>query len=238
MTESRGNDRVLFAAAAVGLFAMAGVFGWRELGLGWQPVVLAMAVVAGALAVLGRGLVGGAGSWVLLATTVVGAAGYVATRSDELLAGLVAAAIASGAAATARAQRPDGARGETGERRALWASVVVGALAASWALYFRLFTIGFAEETVARRLVLTLGWLAAGVVTVVLARDGAGERRGVREAGYVFVLAAIAKVVAYDTTHLHGALRIAALAGSGTLLAVGAALVGRARRPSSAVERA
>jgi hypothetical protein len=181
------------------------------------------------VAVVGRGVVGGAGAWALFLTTVAGAAGYVATRSDELLAGLCAAAIASGAAAMAWAERP-AARGRSVEGRVLWASVVAGALAASWALYFRVFTVGLAEETVARRLVLTLGWLAAGVALVVLARDGGGARRGVREAGLVFVAAALLKVVGYDTTHLGGALRIAALAGSGALLTVGAALIGRARR--------
>lgn len=234
MNEARGRDRALFTTGAALLFALAGVFAWRELGLGWQPALLIAAVLAGALAIVGRGMLAGAGSWALLVTTAAGAAGYVALRSEVLLAGLVAAALASAVTATARSLRPEGARGDGAERRVLWMSVVAGALMASWALYFRLLTIGFAEETMARRLVLTFGWLVAGVALVVFARDGEGERRGVREAGFVFVGAALMKVIAYDTTHLHGALRIAALAGSGTLLAVGAALVGRVSRTRTA----
>jgi hypothetical protein len=224
------RDRVLFGAAAVALFALAGVFGWRDLGLGLQPLVLIAAVLAAGIAVAGRGALGAVGSWALALTTAAGAAAYVVGRTDVLLAGLCAAAVASAATALFRTVRRDGARGDRVERRVLWASVVAGALAASWAVYFRLFTIGFAEETVARRLVLTLAWMVVGVALVIFAREGEGERRGVREAGLVFVAAALLKVVGYDTTHLHGGLRIAALVGSGGVLAIGAALLGRVGR--------
>jgi uncharacterized membrane protein len=68
--------------------------------------------------------------------------------------------------------------------------------------------------------VLTLGWLVAGVAMVLY-----GRQRGegvIRDAGFAFIALALGKALAYDTTHLSGALRVSGLAGAGLLMLGGA----------------
>ncbi|MBL9038529.1 MAG: hypothetical protein JNG84_08465, partial [Archangium sp.] len=48
-----------------------------------------------------------------------------------------------------------------------------------------------------------------------------------RDAGFATLLVAVSKVVFYDTTHLAGPLRIAALVGGGAVLLLGAMLANR-----------
>ena len=102
----------------------------------------------------------------------------------------------------------------------LWYGLAAATLAASWAFYFHFFTLGFAADDLARRLVLTLGWLAAGVGLVMY-----GRLRGesvIRDAGFAFIAVALGKALAYDTTHLSGTLRVACFAGAGALMLGGA----------------
>jgi len=60
---------------------------------------------------------------------------------------------------------------------------------------------------------------------------GRGRRATeVRDAGFLVVAAAVAKLLCYDATHLDGALRIGALAAGGVLLVASAVWVRRLNR--------
>jgi len=76
---------------------------------------------------------------------------------------------------------------------------------------------------VARRLLLTVVWLAAGLALVVR------RRPALQPGGRVLVAAAYVKALVYDTTHLDGGLRILALLVTGGLLLGGAWALGRRR---------
>jgi hypothetical protein len=87
---------------------------------------------------------------------------------------------------------------------------------ASGAVYYQLFTVGIAEHQVARRMILTLVWLASGLALIVR------RRPALQAGGRVLAGAAYLKALCYDTTHLDGGLRILALLVTGGLLLGGA----------------
>jgi hypothetical protein len=106
-------------------------------------------------------------------------------------------------------------------------------LLASAAIYYQLFTVGVAENQVARRLILTLLWLSAGLALFVRSRGRAALQQG----GRILVSAAYFKALLYDTTHLDGGLRILALLITGGLLLGGAWALGRVHpQPQEAEE--
>lgn len=111
------------------------------------------------------------------------------------------------------------------DRRAarLMYALVLIAIVASGALYYQLFTVGIAEHQVARRMILTLAWLAGGLTLIVRS----GGKSALRNPGRVLITAAFAKALLYDTTHLDGTLRILALLVTGGLLLGGAWAVRR-----------
>jgi hypothetical protein len=199
-----------FAAGGV-LMALAGIFWWRDLGVAPEWLVAVVAAAA-AVASVTRGRSAPWLATVLSAAGVLaGGLGYLALRSDALLAGLLSATVAATVTAVLGWASADARR-----RSLMLATLIVGGLAASWALYFRVFTLGFAEDQIARRMVLTLGWLISGVVLCVW--SARSNRPTVGHVGLAFVGAALLKVVAYDTSHLAGGLRVATLAASGALL--------------------
>lgn len=104
-------------------------------------------------------------------------------------------------------------------RAAMWVSLFGGSLALIWATYFRVLT-PLNEAFLARRLILTLFFIACGLVLLTAARG----RRFWAAGGLAYVLVGIIKTLAYDTTHLSGALRIGVFAASGALLLIGAKL--------------
>jgi hypothetical protein len=218
MDTTKWDVRVL-AIAGVGLLGLAAVFLWRELQVP-HDLLLAVAAVGCAGLVLGGGL--GArplvGPIAVLACGVVGGVWYAATKSGLLLVGLGVTFLA--AALAVWRSRGSAAPGDRLQAVLLWYGLTVAALAASWAFYFHFLTLGLAGDEVGRRLVLTLGWLAAGVGLVLHARQR-GETV-IRDAGFAFIAIAVLKVLLYDTTHLSGTLRILALAGAGALMLGGA----------------
>jgi len=70
-------------------------------------------------------------------------------------------------------------------------------------------------ESVARRLVPTLLWLALGLVLFIAGR---ARTRAAAHVGLGLIAVALTKAVTYDTTHLQGGLRVAVLAAVGGLL--------------------
>jgi hypothetical protein len=218
MNATKWDVRVL-AVAGAGLLGLAGVFLWRDLQVPMEMLLAIAAVAAAGLAFAGvpreRPL---AGPIAVLACAVLGGAWFAATKSGLLLIGL---AVTLGAAALVvwRSRRPGGEPDRI-QSFLTWYGLTAAAIATSWAFYFHFLTLGFAGDDVGRRLVLTLGWLVAGVALVLH-----GRKRGeavIRDAGFAFVAMAVGKALLYDTTHLHGTLRVAGLAGAGLLMLGGA----------------
>jgi hypothetical protein len=215
------RERVWFLVGGIALLGLAAVFLWNDLAL--KPELL---LTVGAL-VAGGALLWAPKRWAaaaLLGGAVMGGGWYAATRADALLPGLALVFAASVASVVL-------AGDDAWARRLGWAAVTAAGLAASWALYFRFLTVGVAADEVARRLVLTLAWLVAGVVIVVGTRRPRSETQltarmsPARTSGMTFAGAAFAKALVYDTTHLAGPLRVVVLAAAGALLLVGGALL-------------
>jgi hypothetical protein len=220
MNGTKWDVRVL-AIAGVGLLALAAVFLWRDLQVPSEALLAVAAVGAVGLAFAG---VPRAGPIAVLAAGVLGGAWYAATKSGLLLIGL-GVTLAAAALTVWRSRRP-GAVPDRVQSILIWYGLTAAAIATSWAFYFHFLTLGFAEDDVGRRLVLTLGWLIAGVALVIHGRTRA--EAVIRDAGFAFVAIAVTKALAYDTTHLSGTLRVAGLAGAGLLMLGGAYLSTRA----------
>jgi hypothetical protein len=222
------ETRVLGLAGG-GLLALAAVFLWRELAVPAE-VVLVVATVAAVVAagVLSRLRVPLVGPAVLLGATGLGALWYGATREPLLLVGL-GAAFAGTVALAVMARRAPAPESPTARwhRLLAWHGVALSGLVTSFAFYFQLFDASdlSLQHFVARRALLSLSWLAAGVALVLRGRSQrAGE---VRDAGFVVLAAGVAKLLVYDTTHLDGLLRVGALAVGGAVLLGSAAVVRR-----------
>lgn len=219
-TMSTKWDVRVLAVAGAGMMALAGVFLWRDLQVPQELLLAVAAVLASAVALADvprhRPLVG---PIALLLTGLCGGLWYASTKSGLLLVGLGLTVLTS-AVTVARTWRRAEAREDKVQGVLLWYGLTVAVLAASWAFYFHFFTLGFAADDIGRRLVLTLGWLAAGVGLVVYGRMR--DASVIRDAGFAFIAMALGKALAYDTTHLSGTLRVAGLAGAGALMLGGA----------------
>ena len=212
--------------AGAALLALAAVFLWRELAE--VVVVLGAAGAAVGASVLARLKVPLVGPALLLGATGVGALWYGASREPLLLVGLV---VSFGAAiGLAMLERRGPALESTQARwhRLLsWHGVAVSGLVSSFALYFQIFDASdlSLQGFVARRALLSLGWLFAGVGLVLHGRSRRATE--IRDAGFLVLAAAVAKLLVYDTTHLDGLLRVGALAVGGAVLLASAAMVRR-----------
>lgn len=225
LVEKPMSDRVLLGGAGLALLALGGIFGWRELQV--DPAYLLTIAAAGGVLASGidkERLATRSGLLALLLCAGVGGAWYAAARSVALLPGLFVA-LGGGLLFLVRGyprarQRRDGGTVALG-----FGALVATALTASWAGYFHFLTAGLAPDEVARRLVLTLLWVVVGVALVVW--SGKLRELAMRYAGYVFVAAATAKALLYDTTHLGGGLRVLVLLAAGACLLGGALLATR-----------
>ena len=213
-----------------GLLLLAVVFLWRDLQVPRELLLAVAATGAAALAFLHvphtRGL---PGPIAVLVCAVAGGLWYAATKQELLLVGLgLTLAVAAVTVLRSRAgHEPDRVRDVL-----VWYGLAAAAIAASWAFYFHFLTLGIAEDNVARRLVLTLGWLVAGVALVLTARQKGAPV--MRDAGFAFVAIAVGKALLYDTVNLHGSLRVLGLAAAGALMVGAAWLSSRASASRSA----
>ena len=213
---------VQLVVAGLLFVALAGFFFWRDLNLGLEFVLLPVALLLGATVVTRRppGL-SELGVWGLLLCAVVGGFWFAALAPPALLWGLGAAFVGT-LAAIVRAPLGE-APAAVRARSWAWRAFAANFLAFSFALYFQFLTLGVAADLIARRLVLTGGWLIGGLMLLVI-----GQRRGrqeIAEAGSAVMIAALLKAAFYDTTHLGGPLRISAMLLTGVLLFGGAALL-------------
>lgn len=93
-----------------------------------------------------------------------------------------------------------------------------------WVTYFRFFTL-MQDEFIARRLYFTIFLLAIGIGLSIMARTRSSKFLGFAGASYLIV--AVGKALAYDTTHLTGFLRIGVFALGGVILLLGAGLMSK-----------
>ncbi|NMO19323.1 DUF2339 domain-containing protein [Pyxidicoccus fallax] len=219
-------DVKVLGSVGAGLLAMAAVFLWRDLQVPRELLLTVAACVAAGLALvripMTRGLLG---PIAVLTCAVAGGLWYGATKQELLLVGLAVTLAVS--VVTLLRSRPGPGEAPDRVRDVLsWYGLTTAAIAASWSFYFHYLTLGIAEDNVARRLVLTLGWLVVGVALVLT-----GRQRGtpvMRDAGFAFVAIAVGKALLYDTMNLHGTLRVAGLAVAGALMLGAAWLTSRA----------
>lgn len=219
MHGNKWDVRVLYGAGA-GLLGLAAVFLWRDLQVPHE-LLLALAAL-GTAAVVALRVPGPrplAGPIAVLACAGLGGAWYAATKSGLLLVGL-AVTLAVAALSVWRNRMPTEADEDKLPAVLSWYGLTAAALVVSWAFYFHFLTLGLAEDEVGRRLVLTLGWLVVGVGLVIHSRKR--NLSIIRDSGFAFIALALAKALAYDTTHLSGTLRIVGLACAGVLMLGGA----------------
>jgi uncharacterized membrane protein len=103
--------------------------------------------------------------------------------------------------------------------RLVWYAFGAALLAVTWGLYFHFFTAGFAADWVARRMIPTVAWLGLGLAFFI---GGRNRRPAAAHVGLGLIAVALGKAAFYDTSHLHGTMRIVVLAAVGLLLVFGA----------------
>lgn len=238
MAPSHSLDTRVLRVAGAGLLVLAAIFGWREAEL--SPLVIAVAL-SGVAALVSVRRPDGASRWVipllLLATTGLSAACWLAFKTPLLLLGVAMPLGAAGVFAyrlfgSPLPIPPPPAR-ELPSRVpefATWQTISLGTLALTGGAYFHLLTLQV--DDLGRRLVLTLVWTLLGLGAVAMGRKL--NDTAPRDAGFVILAAAIAKATFYDTTHLHGGLRIGLLAATGVVLLVGSAVLQRLRSREAA----
>lgn len=214
------------------LLALAAVFLWRDLHVPAEALLIIAACATLALAFLSVPRGGGLLVFpiAVLATSVSGGLWYAATKHPLLLVGLALTLVTS-IVMLPRAQKNSDTTVERVRDVLVWFGLTAATIAATWAFYFHFLTLGVAEDHIARRLVLTLGWLVIGVVMVFLGRKGGTPV--IRDAGFCFVAISVGKTLLYDTAHLDGTLRVAGLAAAG-LLMLGTAWLSARSTPANA----
>jgi hypothetical protein len=229
MERTRSDARWLYWGGAL-LCGLATVFLWGQLAIDVEYLLVLAALVATALGIAERprahpdwgmlslgGIAALSGSW-FAGGAYLGLVESAAFHPLPLLLALGLSLVGALAVVAVTWQRAD----EKRAARLMYALVGIATLA-SGALYYQLFTVGIAEHQVARRMILTLAWLAGGLTLIVRS----GGRTALRNPGRLLLGAAFLKALAYDTTHLEGSLRIVALLVTGGLLFGGAWAVRR-----------
>jgi len=226
------REKSIALAAGGALFLVAaGFFLWRDLALPPALVALAVAVLSVGAAWLGakRGWPPAVGPVALLLTSAGSGLWFLATKDARLLPALGVALVGS-LIVLARAERRRDLEVRSGAELAhglAWYAFGTALLATTSALYFVFLTTGVAADSVARRLVPTVLWLALGLGLLV----GADRRgRGAEHVGLALLGVAVVKAAVYDSTHLAGGLRVAMLAAVGGLLVFAGNLLRRPRR--------
>jgi len=227
---TRANESTLLAVGGAGFLVLAGFFLWRDLALPPASILIAAAVAASVAAAL---------QWprrwpalapaALLAVSAWGGLWYAALKLPSLLPALAVTAAGSIAALVIRESNREWADSASA-RRLTWYAAGAAFLAATWALYFYLFTLGVASESVVRRLIPTIVWLAVGLALLVAGRVRSAPPAHV---GIALMAIALVKALFYDTTHMYGPSRVAVLGAVGLLLLAGARMLERAQSAPS-----
>lgn len=221
--QTRKESWVLTAAGG-GLMALAAFFLWRDLDLPRELVLLGAMAGAGLVTALGRPRRWpAAGPAALIATTVIAGLWYVAERRAGLLPSLAVGLVAAAGAVVNRERRVEG--GQTLVDRLSWYAFGAALLGTTWSFYFHFLTAGAAADSVGRRLIPTITWLALGLALFIA---GKLRARFAVHVGLALTGLAVVKATFYDTTHLHGGLRVAVLAAAGGLLLFAARVLRRA----------
>jgi hypothetical protein len=224
VVEAQRSEPAVLGVLGALLLAIAGFFGWQELHVQTEMlmVLAAATVAAGAWFASGK-RVEALGPLMLLATGVIAGSWYGATKEPVLIAGMgiVFAAALAQAIWTGRLHP----KLSKVHRMVSWHTVAATGLFASFAAYFQLFDGNEGHDFhtfLARRAVLTLSWLLSGVAMVLLGRKRLLPE--VRDAGFLILAAAVGKLLLYDSTHLDGGLRIGTLVVGGITLVVASQL--------------
>jgi len=218
----------ILAAGGAGFLLLAATFLVRDLALPPETLLCAAAVLAVITAVVRppRG-VPWIGPAALLAVAVFGGGWFLAVASPALLPGL--GLVVAGSIASVALNERRGALSPSFDRarRLAWYAAGAAFLVASGAFYVHFFTLGFADESPARRLIPTISWLASGLALWIAAprRDAAPRRVAI-----AFVVVAVLKALVYDSTHLQGPLRVTVFAAVGALLLTGARIIAHRER--------
>lgn len=229
---SGAKDSKVLAAAGAGFLLLAGFFLWRDLTLPRELILLLATLAAGAAAVMQRPRAWPAfGPAALLATVVAGGIWYLAQRGAGLLPSLALGLVA--ALATVARNEHTAAAVTSLPHRLGWYGFGAALLSSSWAFYFHFLTTGVAAESVARRLIPTVLWLVVGLAVFVAGRVRSAAATHV---GLALMAVAMGKALLYDTTHLHGGLRVLLLAAVGGLLLATSSML-RSQRAGGAAER-
>jgi hypothetical protein len=213
-------DIAVLAVGGVVLWIVAGGFLWRDLQVPPEAFLVLGSAVAAGLAIkrLPENW-----SWVgpaaMLWVSAAGAIWFFLTKTPILIPAL---GITTVVTAIALRRAKDATKVQ---RLLLWYGLVVAVLACTGAAYFHIFTARYLADEVGRRLILSFVWVCFGVGLV-----GSSARRQnpfARDAGFAALAVAVGKILVYDTMHLGGTLRIAALLGGGALLIGGAVFASR-----------
>jgi hypothetical protein len=204
------------AAAGGAFLILAGFFLWRDLSLPRELVMTVLALATGTAAALRWPRRWPALAPALLMATVLGAVAWFTLQKQTALLPPLLIALVTGGAAVLRSLH-DGE--DQLADRLVWYAFGAALLAVTWGLYFHFFTAGFAADWVARRMIPTVAWLGLGLAFFIAGRN---RRPAAAHVGLAFIAVALGKAAFYDTSHLHGYLRIGVLAVVGLLLVFGA----------------
>jgi uncharacterized membrane protein len=218
----------LLGIAGAAFLILAGFFLWRDLSLPRELVMTVLALVTGMATALRWPRRWPAVAPVALICTTLAAVIWFTLEKQVSMLPSLAIALVTGGAAVLRGQHAG--EGKLADQ-VIWYAFGTALLALTWGLYFNFLTAGFASDWVARRLIITVFWLALGLLFFV---RGTGRLPAAVHVGLGFIGVAVAKAAFYDTSHLHGYLRIGALAAVGLLLVVGAWVMGGEQKPAGA----
>ena len=229
VVETQKSEPMVLRAVGALLLGLAGFFVWQEMHLQSEVLVVVGAAVAAAIAwFAARKDLTLIGPFSLAAVSGVAGTWYAASKEPVLLIAMGVAFVASlvCAIATLSRVRLDSASARF-HRMVSWIGLGASGLITSFAAYFQIFDASESagmEDFVARRAILSLFWLLSGTALILLGR--LRKANEIRDAGFLVLAASVGKLMLYDTTHLDGAIRIAALAIGGFVL-VAASFISR-----------
>jgi len=161
---TKKNSSPILAVGGAGFLALAAIFLVRDLALPPETLMGVAALLAAITALVGRRWPA-VGPAALLGVAAVGGAWYTAVKSPVLLPALVLTALASGVTVVMHERRAAATpQASTLPGQLAWYAAGAAFLVASGALYFHFLTLGVASESLVRRLIPTIAWLAKNAI--------------------------------------------------------------------------